>query len=176
MAMIVRGSNPTALINPARNAIWSVDKNQPVDSMMTMEQVIEQRLGKERALANIISLFGITALFLAGLGIYGVTAYSVRQRTREIGIRVALGAKIGHVLLLVVRQSLIFILIGIVAGLVGAVLLSRTVSGLLYGVRPLDPLTYVLASVILIMISVAAIIIPARRASRVDPAIALRQE
>ena len=176
MALVIRGSNPESLIRPARQAVWEVDKDQPVDGVRTMEQIIDERLGKESALANIIGLFGLTALILAGLGIYAVTAYSVKQRTREIGIRMALGASRVSILALIVKQSLLFILIGVAAGIVTAVVLSRTIASFLYGVEPVDAATFALSSMILIFIGVAASYIPARRAARVDPVIALRQE
>lgn len=176
MALVIRGLNPEALIRPARDAVWAVDKNQPIDSVLTMEQIIDERLGKESALANIIGLFGLTALMLAGLGIYAVTAYSVTQRTREIGIRVALGAPRANILTLIVKQSLLFILAGVAAGVVTAIVLSRTITSLLFGVEPVDAVTFTLSSLILVFIGVTASYIPARRASLVDPAIALRHE
>jgi putative ABC transport system permease protein len=176
MALVVRGANPEALAGPVRNAIWTLDKSQPVDNVITMDQIIEQRLGKESALTNIISLFSITALLLAGFGIYGMTAFSVRQRTREIGIRIALGAQKGNILALVIKQSLLLILIGIVVGMAGAVLLGRAISSLLYGVQPVDPGAFALSSLILVIIGIAASYVPARKASQVDPAIAFKQE
>jgi ABC-type antimicrobial peptide transport system permease subunit len=144
--------------------------------VMTMARIIDERLGKESALTNIIGVFGLTALILAGLGIYAVTAYSVRQRTREIGIRLALGARRGNILALIVRQSLVYILIGVAAGVFTAVALSRTIASLLYGVEPMDGATFAVSALVLIGVGAAASFIPARRASLVDPVVALRQE
>lgn len=176
MALVLRASDPLALANPVRSAVWAVDKGQPVDSIKSMEQIIEERLGKERALTKILGLFSFIAVLLAGLGIYGVTSYSVTQRSREIGIRMAVGAQSGDILLLVIRQSLMFILIGVAAGLAGAFVLSRAISSLLYGVQPLDVGTFALASLLLILTGVVASYIPARRALLVDPVNTLRQE
>jgi putative ABC transport system permease protein len=176
MSVVLRGPHPTALAKPVRNAVWAVDSTQPVERVRTMEQIINDRLGRTRSLTNIISIFGLMALLLAGLGIYGVTAYSVRQRTREIGIRMALGAKQSHVVLLIVRQSLFFILIGVAAGLAGALGFMRVISALLYGVQPTDPASLALSAAVLVAVGMVASYFPARKASRVDPVMALRQE
>lgn len=176
MAVIVRGSDSTALMKQMRSSVFAIDKNQPLDNIMTMNEIIDDQLRKPRSLAKVIGLFGVTALLLAGLGIYGITSYSVKQRTREVGIRMALGARRFNVLMLIVRQSLIHVLIGIVAGVVGAGLITRAISGVLYGVQPSDMSTYVVASVILLITGVAASYIPARKAAMVDPVNALRDE
>lgn len=176
MAILLRGVDPPSLMKQMRDAVRAVDKNQPIDNIMTMDQIIDDQLGKARSLARVIGLFGLTALLLAALGIYGITAYSVRQRTREVGIRMALGAQRLNVLALIVKQSLLYVMIGIVAGLVGAALLAKAISSLLYGVQPLDPGTYAIASIILIVTGGVASFIPARKASLVDPATALRHE
>jgi putative ABC transport system permease protein len=176
MSLVMRGPNPASLTKLARGTVWAVDNQQPVDNVRTMEQIIDDRLGRTRSLTDIISGFGLLALALAGIGIYGVTSYSVRQRTREIGIRMALGARRGNIIALVVRQSLFFIMVGVAAGLAGAVACARLISGFLYGVQPVDPVTFVLASAVLLAIGVLASYLPARRATWVDPALALRQE
>lgn len=176
MAVIVRGSNPTSLIKQMRSSVFAVDKNQPLDNIQTMDEILDDQLRKPRSLAKVIGLFGVTALLLAGLGIYGITAYSVKQRTREVGIRMALGAGRFNVLALIVRQSLVHILIGIVAGVVGAGLLTRAISGVLYGVQPNDMSTYLVAALILLTTGIAASYIPARKAAMVDPVTALRDE
>lgn len=176
MALVLRAANTSALSAPVRQVVWSVDKNQPVDNIKTMEQIIEARLGKERALTKLLGLFSFVAVFLAGLGIYGVISYSVNQRTREIGIRMALGAKRGDILGLILKQSLIFTLLGVGVGLVGAQALTWAISGLLYGVRPLDLTTFALSSLLVILIGMIASYIPARRALYIEPGIALREE
>lgn len=176
MAVLVRSSNPAVLMKEIRKVVQSVNRNQPVDRVATMDELIDEQLGKSRSLANVIGLFGVTALLLAALGIYGITSYSVRQRTHEIGIRMALGARRINVVSLIVRQSLLYVLIGVAAGVVGAVFLARTISSLLYGVQPLDLGTYVVASLILTLTGLLASIIPARRASLVEPSAALKHE
>ncbi len=176
MFLVLRGPNPAALAKPARGAVWAVDNQQPVEDLRTMEQIINERLGRTRSLTTIISGFGLMALALAGLGIYGVTSYSVRRRTREIGIRMALGARRGAILALVVRQSLFFIMVGVAAGLGSAVVFARLISGFLYGVQPIDPATFAISSAVLIAIGLMASYFPARKATQVDPALALRQE
>jgi len=123
-----------------------------------------------------MTLFSVFALALAGLGIYGVVSYSVNQRTREIGIRMALGARRGEVLGLIVAQGLVLALIGVMAGLAGAYTVTRAMAGLLYGVRPMDPLTLVAVSSLLMAVALVATLVPAWRASRVDPTVALRYE
>lgn len=174
MAVLARGQSPDSLSKEMRRAVWAVNRNQPLDNVVTMGQLVNEQLGKPRALANVISLFGLTALLLAGLGIYGITAFSVKERTREVGIRMALGAPRASLLMLIVKQSMAYLLIGVAVGLGGAVALSRVVSSVLYGVEPLDPTTYAVASLILLSIGVLASYIPARRASLVNPAAALR--
>jgi predicted permease len=176
MALVIRGANTSALAAPVRQVVWSVDKNQPVDNIRTMEQIIEARLGKDRALTKLLGLFSFVAVFLAGLGIYGVISYSVNQRTREIGIRMVLGAQRGDILGLILKQSLIFILLGVGVGLVGAHALTWAISGLLYGVKPLDVITFALSSLLIILIGVIASYIPARRALYIEPIAALREE
>jgi putative ABC transport system permease protein len=176
MEVLVRSSTPSSLMKQMREAVFAIDKYQPVDNLMTMDEIIEEQLGKTRSLVNVIGLFGITALLLAGAGIYGITSHSVKLRTREVGVRMALGARSIDVLMLIVRQSLKYVLTGIVVGVVGGVFLSRAISSLLYGVQSVEISTYVIASVILILTGIAASIIPARRATRIDPAIALRDQ
>ena len=125
---------------------------------------------------KMVGLFAVTALFLAGLGIYGVISYMVSERTHEIGIRIALGADKKNILQMVFRQGLGLAITGAVAGLAGALIVSRLMAGLLYGVRPTDPLTFSSVAFLLIGVALLACYIPARRALRVDPVIALRHE
>ena len=125
---------------------------------------------------EIVALFALIALLLAGLGIYGVISYLVSERTHEIGIRLALGAERRSILQMVLGQGLGLVIVGAAVGLVGAVVVSHLMTGLLYGVRPTDPLTFVVVALLLIGVALLACYIPARRALRVDPLVALRYE
>jgi putative ABC transport system permease protein len=125
---------------------------------------------------TVLSLFGLLALFLAVVGVYGVVSYAVSQRTHEIGLRMALGAEGKRVLAQVVRDGLVLSLIGVAVGLVGAVALSRGFSSMVFGIRPTDPVTYAGVAIVLLVGAVGASLIPARRASRVSPMVALRDE
>jgi ABC-type antimicrobial peptide transport system permease subunit len=141
-----------------------------------MEQQLSEQMAPRRFQTSLLTLFSIIALALASLGIYGVMSYAVVQRTHEIGIRVALGAQTGDVLGMLFRQGLRLALIGLGAGLAGAWLLTQLLKNILYGVTPTDPVTYITVSLVLIGVAAAAISIPARRAIKVDPLEALRQE
>ena len=125
---------------------------------------------------EMVALFAVTALLLAGLGIYGTISYVVSERTREIGVRLALGAQRGEILGMVLRQGLGLAISGAALGLIGALIVSRLIAGLLYGVRPTDPLTFLGVTLVLTIVALAACYIPARRAMRVDPLVALRYE
>ncbi|MGH9582036.1 MAG: FtsX-like permease family protein, partial [Bryobacteraceae bacterium] len=167
---------PLSLASAVRKAVARVDVNLPVSDMRTEREQIDRSLGTETMFASLVSLFGAIALILAAIGLYGVVAFSVARRTREIGIRMALGARRGNVLWLILRQSLLMAVAGIAAGVPCALLLTKLVGTLLYGVKPDDPIT--LLSAIAVMIAVAALAswIPARRAAKVDPMTALRYE
>jgi ABC-type antimicrobial peptide transport system permease subunit len=177
LSLVVRTSGDPAAIAPAvRRAIWSVDKDQPIVRVVTMDALVA-RSGAERRFAMVIfTAFAIVALVLAAAGIYGVLAGSVAERTREIGVRAALGASRSSIRGLVLRQGMILALIGAVIGLAGAVAASRALVTLLFGVTNLDPVTYVGVSVLLLAVSAVACWVPAWRAARVDPAITLRAE
>jgi predicted permease len=177
LSLVVRTSGDPAAIAPAvRRAIWSVDKDQPIVRVVTMDALVA-RSGAERRFAMVIfTAFAIVALVLAAAGIYGVLAGSVAERTREIGVRAALGASRSSIRGLVLRQGMILALIGAVIGLTGAVAASRALVTLLFGVTNLDPVTYVGVSVLLLAVSAVACWVPAWRAARVDPAITLRAE
>ncbi len=139
-----------------------------------MSQVLADSLGRERFATFIMALFSAVALLLAAIGIYGVISYTVSRRTRETGIRMALGAEQRDILRLVVGQGMRPVLLGATLGLVAALALGRTLAGLLYGIRATDPLTLVGVAVVLLAVALLAIVVPARRASRVHPAVALR--
>jgi putative ABC transport system permease protein len=170
-----RGS-ATALIPAIKQAIWSVDRNSPIVRVATMESLVAATATQRRFALTLFEAFALAALALAAIGIYGVLAGGVTERTREIGVRAALGASRGDILVLVVRQGMTVAAIGVLIGLGGAVLSTRGLETLLFGVSRLDPVTY--AGVIALLLGVAALAcwIPARRAAAVDPIITLRAE
>jgi ABC-type antimicrobial peptide transport system permease subunit len=142
----------------------------------TMQELVSASLAQRRFAMQVVGLFGVLALFLAGIGIYGVMAYSVTQRTREIGIRMALGASAGNILRWLLGQGMRLTLIGVGLGLFGALALTRLLRGLLFGVAPTDILTYAALTLALAAVALLACFIPARRATKVDPLVALRYE
>jgi putative ABC transport system permease protein len=168
--------DPMAAAGPIRQAIWSVDAQQPVWRVRSMETLLAGARGPARALTILIAMFATVAMILAAVGIYGVMTYLVAQRTREIGIRMALGASARTVVGMVVGRGLALTLAAIAIGLAGAAALTRTLSTLLFGVGPLDPLTFVVAAAVLGGVALLAAWLPARRAARVDPVVALAEE
>lgn len=167
---------PSSLAGAVRNAVWEVDKDQPVSNIATMEEVLSDSIARQRFSMLLLAIFAGVALVLAAVGIYGVMSYSVAQRTHEIGIRMALGAQTSAVLKLAVGYGLKLVLVGVVVGLIAAFLLTRVMSTLLFGVTPTDPMTFAVISAILIFVALIASYIPARRATKVDPVIALRYQ
>jgi putative ABC transport system permease protein len=151
-----------------------VDSEQPVDSIIPLTDLVRGSVADQHFAMNLFMVFSGAALLLATLGIYGVMSYSVTQRTGEIGVRMALGAQTRDVLWMVVRQGVLLIAIGIAGGLVGAVLLTRFIASMLYGVGAADPLTLAAASLTLGIAAFAACLLSARRATRIDPITALR--
>ncbi len=176
--MVVRtlATDPTALTSAAQNAVWSVDKSVPLANVSSMQQVIANSVMRRKFTMLLLTIFASLALVLAAVGLYGVMAYSVSQRTREIGIRVALGAQPRDVLRLVVGQGMGLAGTGLVLGVAGALGLTRLMRGLLFGVSATDPLTFVLVAVGLASVALLANYTPARRAAKVDPMVALRYE
>ncbi|HET9178897.1 MAG TPA: ABC transporter permease [Terriglobia bacterium] len=169
-------SDPAALVPAVREVVRRVDSNLPIFGVKTQTESIERLLSKPRVIAQLSTFFAGLALVLACIGLYGLLSYEITRRTREIGIRMALGAEKSDVLRMVVGQGLKLALIGVAIGIAGALALTRFLSSLLYGVKPTDPLTFVAVSLILIIVALLACYIPARRAAKVDPMVALRYE
>jgi ABC-type antimicrobial peptide transport system permease subunit len=167
---------PETVTRAVEEVIWRYDADQPITGVATMAEIVDRSIGSERFNMLLLGLLAGIALLLAVVGIYGVIAYVVSQRTREIGIRIAMGARGGDVARLVLKQGLGAVLLGIVIGFAGALASTRLLTGLVYGVSTTDPVTFVAVSLLLALISALAIALPARRASRVDPLVALRYE
>jgi putative ABC transport system permease protein len=177
MTLVVRAAHdPISLANPIRQAVRSVDADQPVARLATMDALVAESLGTSRLSTMLFALFGVVGLVLAAVGIYGVISYGVMQRTREFGVRMALGALASDVRGMVVRQAATLTLLGMGLGIVGALAATRLMRSLLFEVAPTDPVTYIGVAFILGVVALIASYLPARRATMVDPVIALRNE
>lgn len=165
-----------AIVPSIRTQLAQINKDQPMANIVTMEQILADSVTTPRVESLLLGLFGGLGLVLAAVGIYGLTSYSVTQRTHEFGIRTALGAKHSDVLKMVVKEGLKLATVGVGAGLVASFVLTRLMASVLYGVQATDPLTYALVSVGLTGVALLASYIPARRATNVDPMVALRYE
>ncbi len=175
--LVVRFSGPASSVVPQiRQTIKQIDRNLPVDDVVSLSDHIGRSLVQQKLVARLATFFGVLAVLLASVGLYGVMSYGVARRTNEIGIRMALGARGGNVLWLVLREALVLVVIGLVVGLIASLALTRTAASLLYELKPNDPLTITLATLLLASVALVAGYLPARRASRVDPMIALREE
>jgi putative ABC transport system permease protein len=177
MALMVKANtDPASLAAAVRGKVLALDKDQPISSIQRMEQVIKDSVAGRRFNMMLLAIFAAVALLLAAVGIYGVMAYSVSQRTHEIGIRMALGANRKDVLKLIVGQGMTLALVGIGVGVATAFALTRVMASLLYEVSATDPVTFASISLLLTAVALAACYVPARRAMKVDPMEALRYE
>jgi putative ABC transport system permease protein len=177
MSFVIRTTGePTSVAAAVRQAVQEVDKAQPVSDIRTMENIVSDSVTQPRFNLLLLGIFGSLALLLSAAGIYGVTAYSVTQRTHEIGIRLALGARPVDVLKMVVGQGMLLILIGVGIGVVASIFLTRLMTTLLFGVGATDPMTFAVVALILTGVALVACFVPARRAAKTDPMVALRYE
>jgi putative ABC transport system permease protein len=177
MSLVVRARGDAAALAPAiRQAIWSVDKDQPVVRTATMDELLATSAAERRFALIVFEAFALAALVLAAAGIYGILAGSVAERTRELGVRAALGASRGMIVELVVRQGLTLTACGVLVGLAGAAAASQVLVSMLFGISPLDPATYLGVIAVLGVVALVACSVPAWRAARVDPATTLRTE
>ena len=177
MTVVVRSTSDTkGLADLMRSEVWAVDRDLPVPDLKTTEQLLSNSVAQRRFNTLLLAVFGALALILAAVGIYGVMSYSVTQRSHEIGIRMALGAQQSDVLRLVVGQGMTLTLIGVGIGLAAAFALTRLMTSLLFEVDATDPATFAIISAVLTGVALAASVVPARRAAKVDPMIALRCE
>ena len=168
--------DPGAVISQVRAEVKALDSNLPLTDVKTMEEHMRLPLAPAKLFAWLSSGFGVLALLLAAIGLYGVMAYIVSSRTHEIGIRMALGAQTSDVLKMVVKQGMMLALIGVAIGLMGAFAVTRVMASLLYGVSATDPLTFIGVAMLLMVVALLACYVPARRATKVDPGVALRYE
>ncbi|HEY6830627.1 MAG TPA: FtsX-like permease family protein, partial [Gemmatimonadaceae bacterium] len=175
LSIVARGNGAAdALVQPLRSTIRSLDPDLPIARVRPMSDLVTSATARQRFNATLLGIFALTALFLASVGLYGVMAYVVSQRTREIGIRMALGGQPSAIRWGVLRQGLFVSLVGLAIGVVLSVMTARAIGGLLFGVQPLDVPTYVAIGGLLLAVAVLASYGPARRATRVDPLLALR--
>jgi putative ABC transport system permease protein len=174
--MVRTSIDPRPYVESMRKVIWGLDPELPLDELRTWDEHLTKALAEPRSKTFLLSFFALLALLLAALGIYGIFAYSVSERTSEIGVRVALGAQRSSIFRLISGQGLSLALIGIVIGIAGALAASRLITSLLFGVSAADPVIYVLTAAFLLLIALLATFLPARRATQIDPLIAIRYE
>src|SRR5581483_6031983 len=167
---------PMSLSQSVREAIWKVDKDQPVWKIRSEEFLLSRNVADKRFLMLLMGIFAGLALTITAVGLYGVVSYTVGQRTQEIGIRMALGARAGDILKMILRQGMGMVLIGVAVGLAASLALTRLMASLLYGTSATDPLAFAAIALLLAGVALLACYVPARRATRVDPMIALRYE
>ncbi len=176
-ALVIRTNvEPMSLATSVRDAIWAVDKDQPVADIDTMDHIVSQAIARQRFSMLLLGIFAAVALVLAAVGIYGVMSYSVAQRTHEIGIRMALGARRADVLQMTIKHSLKLVSVGMMLGFIAAFLLTRVLASLLFGISATDPITFIGISLVLLAVAILASYVPALRSTKVDPMIALRAQ
>ena len=177
MAVVLRTAVPPSSVGEAaRRAVHDVDPNLPVSQVRTLEQIVSRSISQPRFYMTLLAAFAALALVLAAIGIFGVLSYAVAQRTREIGIRMALGAQERTVVRLVVREAMLLAASGVALGVIAALWVSRSLDAFLFHVKPTDPLTFAGVATLLSVVALTASYIPARRATRVDPLVALKAE
>jgi putative ABC transport system permease protein len=174
--LVLTDVEPLRLASAVRGQIAALNKDQAVFNVRTMEQIVAQSVAARRFSMLLLTVFAIVALALASLGIYGLMSYAVAQRTREIGVRMALGAQLSDVLKLVLGQGMKLAFVGVALGLVASMALTRTIKNLLFGISASDPLTFAAIALLLVLVALLACFIPAHRATKVDPLVALRYE
>jgi putative ABC transport system permease protein len=175
MTLVIRtAGDPMSLASAVKTEVLSMDRDQPIANIRTMDDVVSESVARPRFNSTLLLIFAVVALALASVGIYGVMSFSVTQRTHEIGIRIALGARPSDVLRMVVFRGMLLALIGIAVGIVASLALTQAMSALLYQVTATDSATYITVSLTLLIVALVANYLPARRATHVDPLIALR--
>jgi putative ABC transport system permease protein len=177
MTLTVRTtSEPLLMADSVRRQVWAVDKDQPIGNVAPMEQLIYDQVSQPRFYLMMLSIFAGVALVLASVGIYGVMSHMVTQRTHEIGVRMAMGAQDQDVMRMILGHGLVLTVIGTLIGIAGSMALTRVMTSLLYEVSTIDPITFVISPLLLIGVAMLASYIPARRAMKVDPQVALRYQ
>jgi len=177
MGIVVRtAAEPTAITPAVRGEVMALDPALPISGLKTVEQIVYERSTPKRIMTVMMGVFAVFALLMAGAGLYAVMAYAVSRRTHEIGVRLALGARPRDIMRMITRQGMKLTGAGLAFGLVGAFALTRVLSTILFGVSAADPLTFILISLLLSCVALLACYLPARRATKVDPIIALRCE
>jgi len=176
MTLVVRSGSASGMVSALSNAVHEVDREMPLRDILTMDTLVANSLTQQRFNMLLLGAFAGLALLLAAVGIYSVLSYSVKRSVRDIGIRLALGARLGDVMRMVVFEGMKPTLLGVAIGVVGALALGRVLSGLIYGVKPTDPVTFLIVTILLALIALLSCILPAYRATKVDPMVALRYE
>jgi ABC-type antimicrobial peptide transport system permease subunit len=175
--VVMRSTRPLETLTPAiASIVRSMDPGLPIIQLRVMDRVFADSVSRQRFLSQLLGIFAGVALLLAAIGTYGVLSYLVTERQREIGIRVALGASAGGIVRLVLRQGLTIAILGIALGVAGALALARVTQSLLFGVSPTDPSTYLAVGAVILIVALVACMVPAQRAMRVDPLVAIRNE